>query len=103
MTIETPQICRLCGGIFTLRALIEAATQHWAALNVTISASPCCQVREELEVQTDKVILGYVYAAGRPHFCGMEEYDAPGLALRRHEGRVWLVWEGTERPLESIG
>ncbi|WP_309708001.1 hypothetical protein [Armatimonas sp.] len=103
MTIDTPQTCRLCDGTFTIRALLEAASQHWSALNVMISTSPCCKKQEELEIQTNKVIRGYVYAAGAPHFCGMEEYDAPGLALERREGRVWLLWEGTERLLESIG
>jgi hypothetical protein len=103
MIIDEPQACQLCDGTFTIRALLEAASHHWAALNVTVSESPCCQAREELEIQANKVIRGYLYAAGVPHFCGMEEYDAPGLAIERRGERVWLLWEGTEHALEPIG
>lgn len=75
MTIDDLQTCRLCGGTFTIRALIEASSKHWGALNVTVSQSPCCQSREELCILTNKVERGYVYAAGAPHFCPRFRYN----------------------------
>jgi hypothetical protein len=78
-TIDSPQICKLCGGSFTVRSILENAHAYWPALNVTLAQSPCCQVQEELQIQTQKIIRGYVYAAEAPHFCAMEEYEVPDL------------------------
>jgi len=102
MSLDSPIRCTRCKGTFTVRALVKAASQHWAALNVTITSTPCCQAREELEIVPGKVTRGYIYAAGAPHFCGMEEHEAPGLALERRDGQTWLVWGDLARPLESV-
>ena len=102
MPIDDPQPCRLCGGTFTIRALIEAAFRYWPSLNVVYSRSPCCQSQEELEVHSNKVIRGYTYAAGAPHFCGMEEYDAPGIVLACQGHDYCLCWENRTIPLERV-
>ena len=102
MHLDELQSCPLCGGTFTVLALIEAAFRYWPALNVVYSRSPCCQVQEELEIHTDKVIRGYIYAAGAPHFCGMDEYDAPGLKLDRHGEDYGLWWDNRKIPLATV-
>ena len=99
MHLDELQPCPLCGGTFTVRALIEAAFRYWPALNVVYSRSPCCQAQEELEVHTNRVVRGYIYAAGTPHFCGMDEYEVPGLALEQRGKDYWLCWESRERLL----
>lgn len=102
MTIDDPQTCRLCGGTFTVRALLHSATEYWPELNVVFAESPCCQTREELQIETNKVWRGYSYAAGVPHYCAMEEYAVPGLSLNRHGSTVTYVFEGQERTLRLI-
>jgi hypothetical protein len=79
MTFDAPQTCRLCGGSFTVRGLVEAVTHVWSAVDVAVSKAPCCGVPEELRLTNGRVERGYVYAAGAPHFCGMEVYEVPGL------------------------
>ena len=99
--LDELQPCPLCGGTFTIRALLEAVFRYWPALNVVYSRSPCCQAQEELEVHVNKVVRGYIYAAGAPHFCGMDEYEVPGLALEQRGKDYWLCWESRERLLPT--
>ena len=102
MHIDERQPCCMCGGTFTVRALIEAADRYWPSLNVVYSRSPCCQSQQELSVHTNKIIRGYTYAAGEPHFCGMEEYDAPGIDLNSQSGNYFLRWENRTIPLAEV-
>jgi hypothetical protein len=79
MTFDSPQTCRLCGGTFTVRALVEGLTHFWREVDVAVAEAPCCRATEELRIVNGRVERGYVYAAGAPHFCGMEVYEVPGL------------------------
>jgi len=81
LTIDSIQKCKLCGGSFTVRAVLDLANHFWPEVDVVVCGSPCCDHREELRVEDGKVERGYVYAAGSAHFCGMEEYDVPTLEV----------------------
>ncbi|MBN1269339.1 MAG: hypothetical protein JXB04_07120 [Kiritimatiellae bacterium] len=96
-TIDSPQTCRLCGGRFTVRALLDRITHFWPEVDVVVSDSPCCHTAEELRIEDRKVERGYVYAAGAPHFCGMEVYDAPTLELKEKQDTLVFVLDGKER------
>lgn len=102
MTVSDPQSCRLCGGSYTIRSVIEAAHRYWPSLHLVYSRRTCCGATEEFEVQPGKVVIGYIYAAGAPHFCGMEEYDAPGLTLNCEDGIYSLRWDNHTIPLETV-
>jgi hypothetical protein len=71
----------LCGGTFTVRAVLESAEKYWPMLDVVFATRPCCGAREELQLRPNGVWCGYLYAAGAPHYAAMEEYAAPGLEL----------------------
>jgi hypothetical protein len=99
--IDDPQPCRLCGGAFTVRALLERAAWFWPTVDVVVSATPCCGASEELRLADGRVERGYVYAAGGPHFCGMETYDAPALKVTRAGDRLTCTLDGVARALEA--
>jgi len=65
-----------------MRAILEAAESYWPALDVVFAVRPCCGARDEMQLQPNTLWHGYVYAAGAPHFAGMDEYAAPGLSVR---------------------
>ena len=83
--------------------VVEPSAVAWEAslltveASIAISESPCCYTREELRIETGKVWRGYVYAAGAPHFCGMEEYEVPNLILKTKRPELSFVLGGQER------
>ncbi|NDJ77526.1 MAG: hypothetical protein GYB65_14835 [Chloroflexi bacterium] len=85
MTIDTERACNTCGKTFTIRSIIAATAWYWPALDVAVSATPCCQFREELRLNTGQVLRGYVYAAGTAHFADMETYAAPDLIVNHKD------------------
>lgn len=102
LTIDSPQTCKLCGGTFTLRAVLEAAEKYWPALDVTFAARPCCGARDELQLRPNIVWHGYLYAAGQPHFAGMEEYAVPGLTVRAGLDGITFTLDGRTFTLPSV-
>ncbi|MBL8046452.1 MAG: hypothetical protein JNL09_07925 [Anaerolineales bacterium] len=95
-TIDTPQTCVLCGGTFTVRAVLEAAEKYWPWLDVVFATRPCCGGREELQLRPNVVWCGYLYAAGAPHYAAMEEYAAPGLTLSASANGITFMLDGRE-------
>lgn len=58
---------------------IAACSSYWRALNVVRFSCPMCQKSTEASIESSKISLGYTYAAARPHFCGMEEFEVTEL------------------------
>ena len=100
MTIDDTRTCPLCGGSFTVRALLDRVASFWPEVGVVVSGVPCCGRPEELRISDGLVERGYVYAAGSPHFCGMEEYVVLGLKVREKGDRLVFVLDGDERTVE---
>jgi len=101
-TIDTAQVCKLCGGAFTIRGILDHISYYTPAVDVVVAEGPCCHHTEELRIEEGKVVRGYVYAAGTSHFCGMEDYIVPGLELIEKTERLVFVLDGLKRvvPIE---
>lgn len=54
--------------------------------------------RHEYVIRGDSIWLGYIYAAGAPHFCPMIEIEVPGLRVDSYEPLVISVDGKTIRP-----
>lgn len=98
--IDDARACGLCGGSFTVRELLDRVASFWPEVDVVVSRSACCGGPEELRISDGLVERGYVYAAGAPHFCGMEEYVVPGLEVREKGDRLVFALDGDERTAE---
>ncbi|TLM73381.1 hypothetical protein ACONUD_07390 [Microbulbifer harenosus] len=83
MDINQQQKCNLCGDNFTVQGILDLAEHYWPELDVLVCRSPCCQKPQELQLKAGVIERGYVYAAGAPHFAGMEVYIAPNLHVSR--------------------
>lgn len=99
--IDAQQACNLCGGRFTIRAIIERISSFWPEVDVVVSETPCCHALEELRIENKRVWRGYIYAAGAPHFCGVEEYEVPTLELKRKDSVLVFELDGVEQIVEK--
>lgn len=69
------------------------------SVRVVLHRCPQCGSQTEAQVENREICFGYVYAAGEPHFCGVEEMEVDGLStLETDEGirvfldeREWLI------------
>ena len=98
--IDTAILCNQCGGSFTVRELILAATSCYRNLQVVVSTTSCCQSREELWPRNGIVSRGYIYAAGQAHFADMENYQAPGLSVTYTPEHVTIRLGNVEKLIE---
>ena len=101
LTIDTKQKCKLCGGTFTVRDLLRLADHYWPELDVVCCKAPCCDHTEELRIENGTIERGYVYAAGAPHFAGMEEYDVPTLELEKKKRDLVFTLDGERRHIKQ--
>ena len=90
--VDDPIRCHACGQTYTVRHLLAAAYRCLPGLYVTQCHTPCCAKTEELFLCDDQISRGYLYAAGAPHFAAMEEYAAPGLAVKYGPGDLFITW-----------
>lgn len=75
--------CPSCKQDHAVRELLAGA-EPMGTLGVLVSeVGDGC--RNEFVVRGGSVWLGYVYAAGAPHFCPMVEVKVPGLSVESYE------------------
>jgi hypothetical protein len=75
MTIQCPS----CKQGISPGEFIGACSRYWRELNVVRFVCPLCQKSTEACIESTRISLGYTYAAGSPHFCGMEEFQVTEL------------------------
>lgn len=97
-------LCLQCSSAVTLRWLLEHCRyQELYEPNVFVCDCPSCDSSWEFEISADQLIFGYIYAAARAHFAGMEPLRVPGLWIRpqKHELVVHVegrYWTKTRKP-----
>ncbi len=96
MDIHQEQNCRLCGGKFTVKDILELADYYWPSIDVLVCRSPCCEKTEELQLEEGQIERGYVYAAGAPHFAGMQLYKVPGLNVAKSSRAITYTVNGSK-------
>lgn len=73
--------CVRCNSKYSITELFPFAIEYKAKLNVVIAKCPHCDSKKEIQILSGKIIYGYIYAAGEPHYCGMEEYSLDDLVV----------------------
>lgn len=72
----------------TCRANISASialrelTSHVQSIDCSNCTFPCCRTTHEVQLSPDKIALGYIDSAGKPHFCTVKVYEVPGMIVR---------------------
>lgn len=93
--MSTPTIsCPSCHIAIDACAFLAACSSFWADVDIVQFTCPACHARTEARLEHAQISLGYVYAAGSAHFCGMVELPIDGL-------RVWR--DGADLAVELGG
>lgn len=62
---------------------LSACSHFWSDIDAVRFTCPRCAQRTDARLESGQVWLGYVYAAGIAHFCGMQEFGIHGLRVER--------------------
>lgn len=93
--------CPACKQGISASEFVAACSHYWKSLDVVRFKCPRCSEETEACIETGRISLGYTYAAGSPHFCGMVEVDVDGLEAR-HAGDDLRVQLGDQEWTISI-
>jgi predicted RNA-binding Zn-ribbon protein involved in translation (DUF1610 family) len=93
--------CPSCRQSVTPREFIAGCSHYWRDLDVVRFTCPKCGKDTDAQLETSKVVFGYVYAAGSAHFCGVDEIVVEGLEVSRDrsnlaahlDGQDWIIGE----------
>jgi hypothetical protein len=88
--------CPSCKQSISISEFVAACSHYWKSLDVVRFKCPRCHEDTEACIETGRVSLGYTYAAGSPHFCGMVEVDVDGLEARHTGDALTVQLEGKE-------
>ena len=90
--------CPACRRHVSTRDFLSGCSDFWADLGIVRFRCPLCRESTDARLRTSRIVLGYVYAAGAPHFCGMVDVDVPGLEVQSDgEGLAVLLGEARFR------
>jgi predicted RNA-binding Zn-ribbon protein involved in translation (DUF1610 family) len=87
---ETNIECLSCKHAVSVDAFLTACSNYWAAVNAVKFTCPHCRATTEARVEHARIWLGYTYAAGCAHFCGMVEIPVQGLDVGTSARNWWL-------------
>lgn len=79
--------CPSCKQAVSTREFLAACSRYWASTDTVQFTCPRCRNDTDARIENSKIWLGYVYAAGSAHFCGVDEVNVEGLqAWREGDG-----------------
>ena len=79
--------CPSCRREIEIIPFLEACRGFWPQLGITKFSCPACRSDTEARIENTLVELGYVYAAGTPHFSAECTYTVSELsAVREADG-----------------
>lgn len=81
-----------CGTILTLDELMAAVSAYLPECDVALMRCPRCGDQSEIQIRPDEIRLGYLYAAGAPHFATVFTTDVPGLLRRATAAGLEVEW-----------
>lgn len=91
--------CPACHGSVTEEIFLSACSDFWPEVRVVYFTCPLCGDRTEARLEHSRISLGYIYAAGAPHFCGMVDVEVEGLTVSSGgreleaelDGQKWVI------------
>jgi hypothetical protein len=78
---------------------VQACLTWFANLDCVQFRCPSCEQTSEASLETGRVTLGYIYAAGSAHFAGMQPVVLPALVVERSSDGLKLTLDSTSRTL----
>lgn len=76
-----------------------AAVRGYASATRSFSGTcPGCGEFWEFQARGGELVFGFIYAAGSPHFEGLEDVAARGLRVHADGGASRLQWDGHAWP-----
>jgi hypothetical protein len=100
--MKSPTIdCPACKQGIAIDEFIAGCSHYWKSLDVVQFKCPRCHKDTEACIETDRVSLGYTYAAGSPHFCGMIEVEVDGLEASHVGESLTVQFAGNEWTITS--
>jgi hypothetical protein len=84
--IETPAPtvqCPSCKRAVAADVFLSACSDFWSEVDVVRFQCPLCHDTTDARLEPSRIWLGYIYAAGAPHFSGMIEVRVDGLLVER--------------------
>ena len=94
--------CPFCRQPLIVERFLKSAV-YWLSQGMGEGECPCCHTRTEFKMEDGKLELGYTYAAGTVHFCGMEQISAPGLRWVRVGDSVGVELDGVPLQIPLYG
>lgn len=77
--MSTTLSCPWCRQSISASEFVAACSSYWKAINVVKLTCRACGRDTDVCIETGKIEVGYVYAGGSAHFCGVEEIAVDGL------------------------
>lgn len=71
--------CPSCRQGIAPAEFVAACSHYLRGVNAVRFTCPRCQEATDARIENSRIWLGYIYAAGSAHFCGMEEVAVEGL------------------------
>ena len=93
--------CPSCKTAIAPVAFLSACSDYWSVADTVKFTCPTCHAPTDARVEEGQVSLGYIYAAGGPHYCGMEEVSVPDLSVWRDGESLVSDLHGVERRIEG--
>jgi hypothetical protein len=88
--------CFRCKKNTPLDLLLDTCHSYWSELNVLKCACPYCGQTSEIQIEDGTIWFGYIYAAGVPHFAGIDPVHINGLSVQCSVGSIRIEFEGKE-------
>ena len=88
--------CPDCANAMPVETFLDHVTAYRLVTDSGKFTCPHCAATIDVRVRPGLISLGYVYAAGAPHFAGMIDVDVAGLDRTRggpatYRGRSWML------------
>jgi len=95
--------CPSCSAEVSVAEVLAGASKYWSVVRAALHCRfPCCGAINEAQLMSEKISMGYLYAAGTAHFCGMVDYEVPGMTVARCENGLKVYYQGQAFLIPSV-
>jgi hypothetical protein len=94
--------CFSCKKNTPLVLFLDTCHSYWPELNVLKSDCPYCKITSDIQIENGIIWFGYIYAAGAPHFSGVDPVPINDLSVQHSVGSIRIELEGKEWVIKKI-
>jgi len=96
-SVEVKIECPGCKTDVLVADVLRGASKYWPTEKVALHCYfSCCGGVHEASIRSGKISMGYLSAAGTAHFCGMEDYEIPGMQVCQCDAGLEVIYEGEQ-------